>query len=133
VSPEHLELIRQFYEAVNRRDLVALHAMAERYPDWEWRNAPDMPESALRGRDGGLRYMEELFQAFDRVHTEVEDVIDLGAESVILVVRHRVRGAASGAEVERREVHLWRVREGRLSGLEEFTDVAEARAAAGDA
>jgi ketosteroid isomerase-like protein len=130
VSPENLALVHKLYDAMNRRDLDAIRALAEDYPDWEWRNAPDMPETGLRGREGGLTYVEELFQAFDQTHTQVEEVIDLGPDCAIFLVRHRVRGATSGAEAERREVHLWRAREGRLTGLQEFTDVAEARAAA---
>ena len=56
--------------------------------------------------------------------------IVLGTAGAIFVVRHRVRGAASGAEVEREEVHLWRTVDDRVVGMEEFLTVDEARAAA---
>ena len=52
---------------------------------------------------------------------------------MIFVVHHSVRGAVSGAVVEREEVHLWRTLYGRLAGLDEFLTLDEAYAAAGDA
>jgi ketosteroid isomerase-like protein len=59
----------------------------------------------------------------------IEDVIDLGPDSAIFAVRHRVRGAASGAEVERAEAHLWTMRDGRVASLREYPSVEEARQA----
>ena len=49
---------------------------------------------------------------------------------VVFMVHHSVRGAVSGAVVERDEVHLWRTEDGRLAGLDEFLTLDEALAAA---
>jgi hypothetical protein len=49
---------------------------------------------------------------------------------VIFVVRHRVRGAASGVRVDREEVHLWTARNDRIESLREYRTVEEAREAA---
>jgi ketosteroid isomerase-like protein len=131
VSPKNLEQIHALYDAMNRKDLAAVERLAEEYPDHVWRNAPDMPESATRvGTESALSYVADLFETFDQLHTSVRDVIDLGPAGAIFVVRHRVRGAASGAEVERDEVHLWRTLDDRVVGMEEFLTVDEARAAA---
>ena len=128
MSPENLEAIRKVYEAMNRRDMEALEALAE---DHRWRNAPDMPEAGVReGRESTLGYVAALFETSDEIQTEIREVVDLGPEAVIFVVRHRVRGAASGAEAERDEVHLWRARDGRVVAMEEFLTLDEARAAA---
>jgi ketosteroid isomerase-like protein len=132
MTPERLELVQQVYDAMNNRDLDALRELGERYPNYRWRNAPDMPDSSERDSAGGLAYVrEEVFGTFDRNYTEIEDVVHLGPETAALVVRHTVRGAASGAEVERREVHLWKVEEDWAVSMQEFLTLDEARAAAG--
>ena len=130
MSPENLELIGQLYDAMNRRDLAAIRALGARFPDYEWRNAPDQPETGWRRGPETLAYVEELFETFDRIDTRVEEVVDLGPDAALFVVHHRVRGAASGAEGTRRETHLWRARDGRIVGMEEYRTVEEARAAA---
>jgi ketosteroid isomerase-like protein len=134
VSPENLAFVHEVYDAMNRRDVAALEEMAELYPDYRWHNGADMPESQLRvGRESTIGYVRELFKTFDQTHTTILEVIDVGEVGAIFMVRHRVRGAASGAEVERDEVHFWRTVDGRIAGLDEFLTLDEAREAAADA
>jgi ketosteroid isomerase-like protein len=131
MSPENLALIHEVYEAMNRRDVAALERLADLYPDYEWRNGTDMPESQLRvGRENTIGYVRDLFNTFDQTHTTIREVIDCGDAGAIFMVRHRVRGTASGAEVERDEVHFWRTVDGRIAGLDEFLTLEEAREAA---
>lgn len=133
MSPENLAVIHRVYEAMNRQDVAALEELAELYPEYEWRNGADMPESQLRvGRESTIGYVRELFATFDQTHTTIREVIDYGDVGAIFLVRHRVRGAASGAEVERDEVHFWRTVDGRIAGLDEFLTLDEARAAAAE-
>ena len=134
MSPEDLELIRGLYDAMNRRDLARLRAYAADHPGFEWQSAPDEPDSGLRrGSKRTLAYTREIFETFERLETEIREVIDLGPDAVIFMVHHRVRGAASGAEVERGEAHLWTKRNGRLASLREFATTQEAREAAVEA
>jgi ketosteroid isomerase-like protein len=132
VSPEDLELIRGVYDAMNRRDIEALMAYVDGNPDFHWQSAADEPEPGVRrGSRRAFAYSRELFETFDRLETEIQEVIDLGPDAAILVVLHRVRGAASGAEVERGEAHLWTKEGGRIASLREYPTVEEAREAAG--
>jgi ketosteroid isomerase-like protein len=131
VSPEDLELIRSLYDAMNRRDVAALRDFTEVNRGFEWQSSRDEPDPGVRrGGKRALAYSRELLETFERLETEVQEVIDLGPDAAIFVVNHRVRGAASGAEGERSEAHLWAMRDGRLAGLREFPTVDEARAAA---
>jgi ketosteroid isomerase-like protein len=133
VRPETIALIHSVYDAMNRRDIETLRRLARENPDYVWSNGVDMPEPGIRDGIEGTAYVEEFFSAFDRNHTTVRDVIDLGEDRVIFVVHHSVRGAVSGAVVERDEVHLWRTADGRLVGLDEFLTLDEAREAAATA
>jgi ketosteroid isomerase-like protein len=131
VIRERFELVLQVYDAMNRRDVEALRALGERFPNYRWRNAPDMPQTADRDSAAGLAYVEqEVFGTFDRNHTEIEEVVHIGPQTAALAVRHSVRGAASGAEVQRREVHLWRVDDDWSISMREFLTLDEAREAA---
>jgi ketosteroid isomerase-like protein len=131
VKAEHLATIHRLYDAMNRRDLDALRALGEEHPHFSWEAANDELDShGPLGPKASLAYSRELFEIFDEVQTEVIETLDLGPDQVVMVVCHHVRGAASGARVDRREVHLWTVRNGRVESLREFRTVEEAREAA---
>ncbi len=130
MSPENLATIRSVYDAMNNRDMPALERLADEHPEYRWRNSSDMVEPDVReGPQSVLSYVAGLFETFGEMHTVIAEVQDLGPDAAAFVVRHWVRGAASGAEGERSEVHLWRARDGKVVGLEEFLTLEEARAA----
>jgi ketosteroid isomerase-like protein len=131
VKPQHLETIERLYDAMNRRDIDALQQLGREQPDFSWESNQDELDSPGRLERGEtLDYARELFQIFDEVETEIVETIDLGPDQVIFVVSHRVRGAASGVRVDRREVHLWTARDDRIESLREFGSVEDAREAA---
>jgi ketosteroid isomerase-like protein len=130
VKPELLAQVRTIYGALSRHDLDALRTLSV-HPGFTWQSAADEPETGVReGRDKALAFSGELLETFDRMEIEIEDEIPVGEDAAIVVVNMRVRGAASGASTERREAHLWTVRDGRLAALREFPTVDEAMAAA---
>jgi ketosteroid isomerase-like protein len=131
VKAEHLATIHCLYDAMNRRDLDAMRGFGRAHPDFSWESAADELDAPGRlDLRASLSYSEELFELFDDLQTDILETIDLGPEQVIFVVRHRVRGAASGVEVDRQEAHLWTLRGDRVESLREFRTVEEAREAA---
>jgi ketosteroid isomerase-like protein len=131
VKPELLEAIDRLYDAMNRRDLSALQQLGREHPDFTWESNSDELDSPGRlEHHETLTYARELFEIFDELQTDVLERIDLGEDQMICVVRHRVRGAASGVQVDRREVHLWTARDDLIESLREFNSIAEAREAA---
>jgi ketosteroid isomerase-like protein len=131
VKSEVVEAIERLYDAMNRRDVAAMREVGKEHPDFSWE--PNTDELDAPRRLGGsevLAYSRDLFEIFDELETEILERIDLGPDQLICVVRHRVRGAASGVSVDRGEVHLWTARHGRIESLREFQTVAEARTAA---
>jgi ketosteroid isomerase-like protein len=132
VKPKHLDLIRQVYDAMNRRDVAALKRFGAAHPDFEWTSSAEEPDGGSHmGPAEALAYSRDLFETFDRLETQVEQEIALDATHAVFLVRHRIRGAASGAEADRREVHLWTVDGERVTSLREFATLEEARVAAG--
>ena len=128
MKAELLEDIERLYDAMNRRDVAAMREVGKVHPDFSWESNQDELDSPgrLDSREV-LSYTRELFEIFDELYTEILERIDLGPDHLIFVVRHRVRGAASGATVDRQEVHLWTARDERLLSLREFATVDEAR------
>jgi ketosteroid isomerase-like protein len=132
VKPHLLEDIDRMYEAMNRRDTEALRQLRAKHTDFSWESNSDELDSPGRIEGEELAaYSRELFEIFDELQTEIlERIDDLGPDHLIFVVRHRVRGAASGVSVDREEVHLWTARGDRIESLREFGSVEEARQAA---
>ena len=131
MKPEHLDAIHRLYDAMNRRDMAALRELRSEHPNFSWESNADELDSPGRLEGDELdTYSRELFQIFDELDTEIVEQIDCGPEHVIFEVRHRVRGAASGARVDRSEVHLWTVRGDQVESLREYRTVAEALEAA---
>ncbi|HEV2873565.1 MAG TPA: nuclear transport factor 2 family protein [Thermoleophilaceae bacterium] len=131
MKPHLLEAIGRLYDAMNRRDFAALRQLGREHPDFSWEsNADELDSPGRLDNKEVLAYSRELFEIFDELETEIIERIDVGPDHVIFVVRHRVRGAASGVRVDRQEVHLWTVRGDRVESLREYRTVAEARDAA---
>jgi ketosteroid isomerase-like protein len=85
----------------------------------------------LRGYDGLARWMSMAATVFESWHYVVEDVLDAGEDSVLALVRLRVRGRASGAEMQFDAAHLLDFAGGRVRRLAVYRDRAEGLAAAG--
>ena len=132
MKPRLLEAIDSLYDAMNRRDEAALRELGKQHPDFSWESGADELDSPGRlDGDEVLGYTRDLFEIFDELETQVLERIDLGPDQLICVVRHSVRGAASGVRVDREEVHLWTARDDKVESLREYATVEEAREAAG--
>jgi ketosteroid isomerase-like protein len=110
---EGSEFATRVYAAINARDREAIKALS----------APDIvvgtTVEAYRGPEAVLDWLDEGDDAFDDFEVEVLEVEELGGY-VLVSMRQRGRGKASGAEVDHRFTHVWTVRDGRASGLQSF-------------
>jgi ketosteroid isomerase-like protein len=110
---EGSEFAARVYAAVNARDREAIRALS----------APDIvvgtTVEAYRGPEAVLDWMDEGDEAFDDFTVDLLEVEEIG-EHVVVSMRQRGRGKASGAEVEDRITHVWTVRDGRAARLQSF-------------
>ncbi|HSD22978.1 MAG TPA: nuclear transport factor 2 family protein [Solirubrobacterales bacterium] len=109
MSQENVELVYRANDAVNRRDLDALLALAD--PNVEYSPLVRALEGgrALRGHAGIRSWWENMLGIAPDFSTEVEDVRDLG-DTTVARVHLRGHGIASGATIDR---HAWQVAEWR--------------------
>jgi uncharacterized protein len=133
MSQENVEIVRNGYELFATGDFEAVANLVT--ADAEIADAGGLgiagtAAGTRRGPEGFLRIMEEALEAFDEYHVETEDFIDAG-DAVVVPVRIRGRGTASGAELELALVHLWVLRNAKVIRGEVYRTTEEALEAAG--
>jgi ketosteroid isomerase-like protein len=129
MSQENVEIVRNVYEALNRRDWDAVFRDA--YPDF----IVHLPESGMnvgsvQGRDGVVKLFESYSEAFAFFHVEPEEFFEAD-DQVVVFVHIPARGRGSGAEVELRSAHVWTLRARKAARLEVFPERQEALEAVG--
>jgi ketosteroid isomerase-like protein len=113
------EFATRVYAAVNARDREAIKALCD----------PDIvvgtTVEAYRGPEAVLEWLDEGLDAFDDFAVDLLDVEELDGH-VLVSMRQRGRGKASGAEVEHEFTHVWTLRDGRATTMRSFSDRDEA-------
>ena len=123
-----MEVVRRGDEAFSRGDMAAV--MEGYDPDVEyWARADDPDATVRRGRDAVLASFAELSESYADLRIEPTEFIDAGG-FVVVPVRVTVRGRASGAVAESDQVFTYRLKAGRVIGVREYRDKAEALEAA---
>ena len=91
---DHVEFLRSGYEALQQGDLETFNALArERLgPDFEFHLVWD--GRVLKGYTGTLEWLEDTRETWEEYSQEVEEIIDLGAQVVVVL---RLRRAARAA------------------------------------
>jgi len=134
MSQENLEIVRQVYDAVARRDNAA--AFAPYDPGVEL----DVSRGSLgellggnvyRGHEGLRNMFRELYEAWEELELRLEELIDAGGEHVVAVVTTRGCGRASGVEIEQKQGSAWTIRDGKVVRVVWFSTREEALEAVG--
>jgi ketosteroid isomerase-like protein len=132
MSEDNVELARDAIDALNRGDLDAWLAFLS--PDVVWEALPGVPGigELYRGRAEVRGWIEELWEVAEGVvHTEIEQITDLGEDRVFLALALTARGRGSGVPFE---MPTWSViwyREGLVTRRQVFWTRDEALEAAG--
>ena len=96
---DNVAIVRGAFEALNRGDIEAVLRICD--PQIELRPSlvGGIEKEVFRGREGYKRWFEEVFQVYDEVHFDVQDIRAIGDRVVGFYVT-RIRGARSGIELE---------------------------------
>jgi ketosteroid isomerase-like protein len=131
MSEENVEVVTQFVQSFNRRDLAAMSQRLD--PEIEWRpGGPAAVERAVyRGRDevsSGFAATWETWEVFTLKESEVRDLGD----SLVWLGRARLRGGdASHVELDQEFAVHFLVRRERIVRIQGFSEWQEALEAAG--
>ena len=124
-----MEIIRQAYELLNRRDAEGLAEVCA--DDFQM----DMSERVFNpdhyeGADGVRRFLEGVSEAWKSYHWDVEET--LAADDVVVAMLHCVAQSREGGPgVDWHVAWLWRFRAGRPASVRFYRDPARALEAAG--
>ena len=113
--PDGSEFVAQVYAAINARDRAAIRALTG--PDIVFATTVE----AFRGPEALLDWMDDGDEAFDDFSVDLLELEELG-DHVVVLMRQRGRGKASGAEVDDHITHVWTLRGGRATRLQSFAD-----------
>ena len=117
--PHGSDFVARVYAAINARDRAAIRALTG--PDIAFVTTVE----AFRGPEALLEWMDDGDDAFDDFSIELLEVEELG-DHVVVSMRQRGRGKASGAEVDDHITHVWTVRDGLATRLQSFADHEDA-------
>jgi ketosteroid isomerase-like protein len=128
MSQENVGVVRRHQEAFNRGDLMTMLELTS--PDIEWWDRADDPDASVhRGYDAVMKHLAE-FDDLAELRVEPREFIDAG-DFVVVPTRQVGRGRTSGAFFEEDQVNVFRVRDGRVTQLREYSDRSEALKAVG--
>jgi ketosteroid isomerase-like protein len=131
MSAENVEIVRRAMEAWNRRDRDYFDELFT--PDFEW--FPPLSgavegRSSYTGREGGVRYREDVSDTWEKFRVDPGEFRDLG-DRVLVLGRIEGRGRGSGVPVDASIGMVFEFRGGRISRARGYLDNGEALRAAG--
>ncbi len=129
MSQEHVDKVRDFIDAYNRRDFDT--AVEDFDPEIEWVMPARQRSDSGRGPGAALRFFEEIDETMEELKLEPQEFIDAG-DRVATRLRHHGRGKGSGVEINEELYHqVATFRDGRIVRMEYFAEWDEALDAAG--
>jgi ketosteroid isomerase-like protein len=130
MSQENVELLRRGIEAWNRRELDVWLDLGT--PDVEWMPAGPaaVERTVYRGYDEVRDGIEAVFETWEVFEFQEGEVRDLG-EATLWLGRVRMRGNASGVELDQEFAIHSVARDGRMALIHSFLSWHEALKAVG--
>jgi ketosteroid isomerase-like protein len=130
MSQENVEIVRQAYEAFNRRDSEGM--VADFADGFEYVSTGALPDArgVYRGPEGWTDFVGWLRSEFESPRVEINDLSEAG-DQVLAAVTLRGRGKQSGVDTSWDVWHLWTVQDSKLARGHGFTSKTDALEAAG--
>jgi hypothetical protein len=82
-------------------------------------------DAVRRGHDGYQEVWRQMIDAFEDIHAEPEEVLDLG-DQLLSTTHYRGHGTGSGVPVNIPTFQLFRLRRGLIVWQKDFSDRSEA-------
>jgi ketosteroid isomerase-like protein len=130
MSEENVEIVRQYLAAYDNGGTDAWATFW--HPEITWRAIEGAIDDVgiMHGADAIRRHYSQWEETFEDFRTEPDEVIDVGGDRVIAVVRSIGRMKGSEGELEIRYAVLFAIRDGKIARGREFASRAEAVKAA---
>jgi ketosteroid isomerase-like protein len=128
---ENVEIVRRTIDLFNAGEIH--RAMEQVRDDFEvdWSNSIGPHKGIYRGRSEALRLWRSFVEAFDALHWDPEEIIEVDEARVIVVNHVRMRGRDSGVDVDAMGAQLWTITGGKAQRLKLYQSKADALETAG--
>jgi len=132
---QNVETVRRAYEAFNRWGARPqgnpFPGDPFLHPDVTFETYANSPEAGVyRGRDAVIAYNQRLFERFDRVRIEIEELLPAGDQVVVVSRQHAVPRSGDTAMIVP-VVEVWTIRDGLLAERHSFSTRSQALEAVG--
>jgi ketosteroid isomerase-like protein len=129
MAQEHLNLLRNFYDALNRDDLEA--ALRLCHENVEVYQSPEVVAAVPpRGHKDVANYLRGWFESWHAYAPEPEEFIEAG-DKVVVMVHLRARGKGSRFEIKQRMADVFTLEDGKISRLRFYVEPKAALQSAG--
>jgi ketosteroid isomerase-like protein len=128
MSQENVEIVRRFFDALDRHDESALLELI--HPDIVFTSLIVEVEGGFHGHEGVRLYLSELFKAFPDFRIEVDEIRHTG-DGAVVKVRASASGAASGVATGLTNWQAVTLRDGKAVWWAFFRTESEALEAVG--
>ena len=129
---QNVERAHEMVAVFNRGDL---DAFLDEYwtDDIDYRAVEGAPDDhgPIRGKDALRAYVQDWLDTFDDFRQEPVEVIDVGEDEVVAVIRISGRAKLSGVETDLSYAALYKLRDGKIARGREYWTREEALKAAG--
>lgn len=130
MSQQNVDVIRGMYDAFAAGDVPSVVDAMD--PQIEWREAEHFPYADGNPYRGPSAVVSGVFT---RLGTEwdgwtlaIEELLDAG-DTVVALGRYRATHNDTGTAIDAQFAHVWRLRNGKAAGFQQYTDTAQVAAA----
>jgi hypothetical protein len=126
MSAQNVSTISELYAAFGRGEIPAV--LAAMSPDADWQAPASIFGAAghAHGPDGIGQFFGGLSGYFSELHVEPKELID-GGDKVVAIGQHTGSGAKGSFQAS--FVHVWTLRDGKVTAFMEVADTAPIAAA----
>ena len=128
MSQANVHLIEGLYAAFARGDGGAVLAAFD--PAIVWNAAENFPYADRNPYIGPAAIAEGVFgriaTEWDGFEARPAEFLDAG-DTVVMLGRYHASHKATGARLNAQVVHVWRLKDGKVTGFQQYTDTAQAQ------
>ena len=117
--------VETFYEVFNSGEVSRFLDECDPDVEFDWSESRSPDSAVYKGRAGIRRFIQQNLEVWSNLRLEPEEIVDLGDDRALVLVRVRMTGR-DGIAVEARGAHVATFREGRLLRYKLFQNAADA-------